>query len=116
MVLPTSSTAKALLHAQLELWNVSFAFVRSMALKSAVELGVADAIELHDSHEAKVHPSKIPCLGRLMRALTAAGVFGVQTPSGGGSDDPPLYYTLTPTSSLLVGLSPQSQAPITAMT
>ncbi|RLN22663.1 hypothetical protein C2845_PM07G36690 [Panicum miliaceum] len=110
----TPSTGQALLGAHLELWH------NALALNSALDLRVADAIQHHGgaatldqiATKAAVHPSKIPCLRRLMRVLTATGVLGTQAPPGGGSGEP-LLYTLTPTSGLLVG-SP-NLAPITAL-
>ena len=40
----TTSTNQALLDAQLELWHNTFGFLKSMALKSALDLRIADAI------------------------------------------------------------------------
>ncbi|KAL6626530.1 hypothetical protein ACP70R_030256 [Stipagrostis hirtigluma subsp. patula] len=117
------STGPALLAAQLELWQSTFAYVKSMALKCALDLGIADAIHHHGgaatlpqiAAEVTVHPSKLPGLCRLMRVLTATGVFSAQPPAGGasGTGEQPLY-ALTPASRLLVGA--QSQVAITAMT
>nr|CAB3471970.1 unnamed protein product [Digitaria exilis] len=113
--------AQAMLDAQAELWQNTFAFVKSMALKSAVDLHIADNIQHHGggatlsqiANKAMVPPSKIPCLGRLMRVLTHAGVFSTQElPSGSGGDSEQLVYTLTPASSLLVGS--RSQAAFTS--
>nr|CAB3475999.1 unnamed protein product [Digitaria exilis] len=99
-------TSQAMLDAQAELWQNTFAFVKSMALKSAVDLHIADTIQHHGgaatlsqiANKAMVPPSKIPCLSRLMRVLTHAGVFSTH---GGAGEQ--LMYTLTPASSLLVG-------------
>ena len=49
-----------------------------------------------------VPPAKIPCLSRLMRVLTATGVFSTQQ-AGITSCGEELLYTLTPMSRLLVG-------------
>jgi hypothetical protein len=38
---------QGLLDAQLELWHNTFAYIKSMALKSALDLGIADAIHHH---------------------------------------------------------------------
>ncbi|KAF8705790.1 hypothetical protein HU200_030995 [Digitaria exilis] len=97
-------TSQAMLDAQAELCQNTFAFVKSMALKSAVDLRIADTIQHHGggatlsqiANKAMVPPSKIPCLSRLMRVLTHAGVFSTQ--ADGGEQ---LLYTLTPASSLL---------------
>ncbi|KAF8663164.1 hypothetical protein HU200_055765 [Digitaria exilis] len=83
-------TSHALLDAQAELCQNTFAFVKSMALKSAVDLGIADTIQHHGGGatlsqiaiKAMVPPSKIPCLSRLMRVLTHAGVFSTQADDG----------------------------------
>ncbi|GJM89073.1 hypothetical protein PR202_ga05669 [Eleusine coracana subsp. coracana] len=43
-----STTAQAVLDAQLELWHYhTFGYVKSMALKSALDLRIADAIHHH---------------------------------------------------------------------
>ena len=119
MALTTSSTSnQALLDAQLELWHTTFAYIKSMALKSALDLRIADAIHSHGGGATlpqvvaavKLHPSKIPCLRRLMRVLAATGVLSAdKSPSGGGEP----VYALTPVSRLLVGS--QNLAPFTTM-
>ncbi|RLN28715.1 O-methyltransferase ZRP4-like [Panicum miliaceum] len=117
MALTTSTNNQALLDAQLELWHNTFGYVKSMALKSALDLGIADAIHSHGGDATlpqvvaavKLHPSKIPCLRRLMRVLAATGVLSAQSPSGGGEP----VYALRPASRLLVGS--QNLAPFTAM-
>ncbi|KAJ1263662.1 hypothetical protein BS78_09G202800 [Paspalum vaginatum] len=110
----TTSTNQALLDAQLELWHTTFAYIKSMALKSALDLGIADAIHNHGgtatlpqiAAKAKLHPSKITCLRRLMRVLTATGIFSVKHLNNGGDGE--LAYGLTPASQLLVGSMSQS--------
>ena len=97
---------QGLLDAQLQLWHNAFSFVKSMALKSALDLGIADAIHHHGgaatipqiAATATLHPSKISCLRRLMRVLTVSGVFGTEHSADGEA-----VYTLTPVSRLLVG-------------
>ncbi|KAF8719267.1 hypothetical protein HU200_023963 [Digitaria exilis] len=124
MALNGGSTNQALLDAQLELWHSTFAHIKSMALKSALDLHIADAIHHHGDNGATIpqivsrvtiHSSKIPCLRRLMRLFVATGVFAVHHPPPSGSrdadaDEP--MYMLTPTSRLLVG----SQNNLTALT
>lgn len=108
---------QALLDAQLELWHSTFAFIKSMAFKSALELGIADAIHCHGgtatltqiATKAALHPSKTPCLRRLMRALTVAGIFSVAKNTSDDDGDQHVYG-LTPASRLLVGSS-QNLAP-----
>jgi hypothetical protein len=107
MALTGQSTDKALLDAEHELWRTSFSYIKSMAIKSALDLCLADAIHHHGGSatlsqivaRVTLHPSKIQCLRRLMRVLTLSSVFTIQ-PDGGGGE--PLY-ALTPLSRLLVG-------------
>nr|CAB3464725.1 unnamed protein product [Digitaria exilis] len=130
MALNGSTNNQALLDAQLELWHSTFAHIKSMALKSALELHIADAIHHHGDNGATipqiasrvtVHTSKIPCLRRLMRLFVATGVFAVQHPppasgsrNDGDDDDDEPTYMLTPTSRLLVG-SQNNLAALTAL-
>ncbi|PWZ28670.1 O-methyltransferase ZRP4 [Zea mays] len=117
----TSSEQQVALDAELQLWNHTFGYVKSMALKAALDLGIPDAIHQHGGSATipqivtriTLHPSKTPCLRRLMRVLTLTGVFGTQEPhdDGGGCDDE-LVYTLTPASRLLVGPSGQNVSPL----
>ncbi|KAG8068020.1 hypothetical protein GUJ93_ZPchr0005g14751 [Zizania palustris] len=111
----------AKLDAQVELYRNAFAVVKSMALKCALDLRIADAIDHRGgavtlaqlAADLTLHPSKIPCLRRLMRTLTVSGVFTVQHPAvGGGAIEEPIY-TLTPLSHLLVGSS--NLAPYTSV-
>jgi len=112
---------QALLDAQLDLWQNIFAYVKSMALKSAIDLRIAETIQHHGggatlaqiATRAMVPPAKIPCLSRLMRVLTATGVFNAQQAPPGISSCEQLLYTLTPMSRLLVGS--RNQVPITTM-
>uniref|UniRef100_A0ACD5T8I9 Uncharacterized protein n=1 Tax=Avena sativa TaxID=4498 RepID=A0ACD5T8I9_AVESA len=107
MALNGQSTDQALLDAEQELWTTSFSYIKSMALKSALDLRLADAIDHYGGAatlsqivaRVTLHPSKIPCLRRLMRVLTLSSVFTVQQAAGAG--DP--LYALTPVSRLLVG-------------
>ncbi|KAL5203232.1 hypothetical protein ABZP36_014184 [Zizania latifolia] len=119
MALAQSNGEAGLLDAQLELYRNTFAVFKSMALKSAMDLRIADAIDHHGGAatlaqvvaELTLHPSKIPYLRRLMRTLAVYGVFTVQHPAVGTADEP--VYTLTPLSRLLVGLS--NLVPFTSM-
>ncbi|CAN6251317.1 unnamed protein product [Urochloa humidicola] len=108
MALPQKSS-KALLDAQLELWHHTFGFFKSMALKSALDLRIPDAINDHGcaatlsqivaNAKVTLHPSKFHCLRRLMRVLTATGIFSAQLSDDTGEQ----VYGLTPASHLLVG-------------
>ncbi|CAL4970757.1 unnamed protein product [Urochloa decumbens] len=101
MATPTSAE---LLQAQAQLWCHAFGYLKSMALQSAIRLGIPTAIhrcsgaasmaELHDAPPV-VPPSKRPCLSRLMKLLVAMGVF--REDKAGTS-----VFSLTPVSRLLV--------------
>uniref|UniRef100_A0A0E0MM07 acetylserotonin O-methyltransferase n=1 Tax=Oryza punctata TaxID=4537 RepID=A0A0E0MM07_ORYPU len=109
--------ATSSLDALSELYGNAFAVIKSMALKAAMDLGVADAIHHHGGAatlaqivtRVTLHPSKIPCLRRLMRVLTLSGVFAVQkpVPSDAAATDEATVYALTPVSRLLIGAGNQ---------
>jgi len=112
-----STDQQTMLDAQLQLWHHTFGYVMSMALKAALDLRIPDAIHQHGGSatlpqivtEVTLHPSKIPCLRRLMRVLTLTGVFGVVVQHSTTTDDDDggeLVYELTPASRLLVGSAP----------
>ncbi|KAK8461479.1 hypothetical protein SEVIR_1G045200v4 [Setaria viridis] len=94
-------TSAELLQAQAQLWCHTFGYLKSMALQSAIKLGIPTAIHrcggaasLSELHVALPVPaSKRPCLSRLMKLLIAMGVFGEGEPG---------VYSLTPVSRLLV--------------
>ncbi|XP_066382528.1 O-methyltransferase ZRP4-like isoform X1 [Miscanthus floridulus] len=102
----TSTDQQAVLDAQLLLWHHTMGYVKSMALKAALDLSIPDAVHQHGGSatlpqivtKVTLHQSKISCLRRLMRVLTLTGVFSVHA---GGDDEP--VYGLTPASRLLVG-------------
>ncbi|GAU40389.1 hypothetical protein TSUD_265330 [Trifolium subterraneum] len=114
-----------LYYAQLHLYKHIYSFISSMALKSAVELGIADIIHNHGkpmtlnelASSLKLHPSKINVLYRFMRLLTHNGLFAsIKKKKTGGDQDQDqaeeeeeeeeeeetTYYALTPPSKLLV--------------
>ncbi|KAG2549045.1 5-pentadecatrienyl resorcinol O-methyltransferase-like [Panicum virgatum] len=104
-----SEESKALLQAQVELWNQTFSFMKSVALAVALDLRITDAIRHHGGAATLpqilagigISPCKLAGLRRLMRVLTVAGTFTVQPPetSSGGHDEP--IYKLTTVSRLL---------------
>jgi hypothetical protein len=108
----TSTDQQTVLDAQLLLWHHTMGYVKSMALKAALDLRIPDAIHQHGGSatlpqivtKVTLHPSKTPCLRRLMRVLTLTSVFSVHD----GGVEP--VYGLTPASRLLVG-SGQNVAP-----
>ncbi|OEL19502.1 hypothetical protein BAE44_0019477 [Dichanthelium oligosanthes] len=77
-----SADQQAVLDSQVQLWHHTFGYVKSMALKAALDLGLPDAIHQNGGSatlqqivtKVTLHPSKIPCLRRLMRVLTVNGV------------------------------------------
>ncbi|KAM0829652.1 hypothetical protein ACQ4PT_066741 [Festuca glaucescens] len=106
----TESTDQVLLDAELVLYTNTFSYMKSMAVKCALDLRLADAIHHHGGAatlpqivtRVTVHPSKIPCLRRLMRVLTVSGVFSVQQQQDPAAGAEPLY-ALTSVSRLLFG-------------
>jgi hypothetical protein len=94
-------TRAELLQAQAQLWCHTFGYLKSMALQSAIKLGIPTAIyrcggaaSLSELHAAlPISASKRPCLSRLMKLLNVMGVF-----RGGETG----VYSLTPVSRLLV--------------
>jgi len=108
-------------HAQIHLYKHVYNFVSSMALKSAMELGIADAIHSHGepitiselASALKLHPSKLSVLHRFMRLLTHNGFFAkttVGSHKGGGGEE--TLYDLTPPSKLLIRTESTCLAPI----
>ncbi|XP_021297329.1 (R,S)-reticuline 7-O-methyltransferase-like isoform X2 [Herrania umbratica] len=116
----TSKLGEATLQGQAEIWQYMFSFADSMALKSAVELRIADIIH---SHGGAITLSQIAsCIGgsppadntylaRIMRLLVRRKVFSVQHPSDGGE---PLYG-LTLSSTWLIHDSELTLAPMVLM-
>uniref|UniRef100_M8C7C8 acetylserotonin O-methyltransferase n=1 Tax=Aegilops tauschii TaxID=37682 RepID=M8C7C8_AEGTA len=106
------------LEAQAELYHHCIAFVKSLTLKAATDLGVADAIHrrggaatLSDlASETGIHPTKLSNLRRIMRVLTASGIFSVQHSDVVSDDD--AVYKLTRVSRLLVKSSSYQLSPV----
>ncbi|KQJ98546.1 flavonoid O-methyltransferase-like protein Os11g0303600 [Brachypodium distachyon] len=96
------SNEEELLQAHAELWNLTFSYLKSMALDCALKLAIPTAIHrlggaasLPDLLAAVPVPdSKKPQFPRLMRFLAATGIFTIDAASG--------FYGLTPVSRLLV--------------
>ncbi|KAK7257407.1 hypothetical protein RIF29_31371 [Crotalaria pallida] len=107
-----------LYHAQIHFYKHVYNFISSMALKSAVELGIADAIHNHGKpitipelvSSLKLHPSKVNVLHRFMRLLTHNGFFA-KTKVEGKEEQEQEAYTLTPPSKLLIRGKPTCLAP-----
>ncbi|KAM3369890.1 hypothetical protein ACQJBY_017641 [Aegilops geniculata] len=118
----TTSSAE-LLQAEAELVRHSLGYLKSMALHSAVKLGIPDSLHrcggaasLPDLSSALALPcSKRPYLSRLMKMLAVEGIFtavDVDVPAAGEGEgaatSPSVRYGLNPVSRLLVsgGVSP----------
>ncbi|XWS68609.1 hypothetical protein CRYUN_Cryun04dG0105100 [Craigia yunnanensis] len=115
-----SKEAEAILQGQATIWQFMFSFADSMALKSAVELRIADIIHSHDgpitlaqiaSRIDGTSSPDITCLARIMRLLVRRKLFSVHHPSDGGE---PLYG-LTHSSRWLLHDSELSLAPLILM-
>ncbi|KAF8043269.1 hypothetical protein BT93_A1571 [Corymbia citriodora subsp. variegata] len=111
----------AMLRGQAEIWRYMLGFADSMALKCAVELGIADIIHSHGgcpltlaqiarSIDGSPSPN-LPYLSRVMRLLVRRNIFSVHRPSGGG--DP--LYGLTDSSRWLIRDSELSLVPMVIM-
>nr|AXY54917.1 O-methyltransferase [Secale cereale] len=106
------------LEAQAELYHHCIAFVKSLTLKAATDLGIADAIHrrggattLSDlAAETGIHPTKLSNLRRIMRVLTTSGIFSVQHSDVVSDDD--AVYKLTRVSRLLVKSSSYPLSPV----
>ena len=105
-------SSEELLQAHAELWDHTFSYLKSMALVSAIRLGIPTAIHrcggtasLPDLLAALPVPeSKKSYLPHLMRFLTVSGILTIDVPAIGectnaGADG---TYRLTPLSRLLV--------------
>ncbi|XP_027346732.1 isoflavone 4'-O-methyltransferase [Abrus precatorius] len=111
-----------LYHAQIHLYKHVYNFVSSMALKSAMELGIADVIHNHGKpmtlaelvSALKLHPPKVNALHRFLRLLTHNGFFVKTTvPSTNGKEgERETAYDLTPPSKLLIRGKSTCLAPI----
>lgn len=107
-----TSDAGELLQARLHLWSHALGYVKSMALKCALDLRIPDAIQrcggaatLADLLSATdLPPSSLPYLRRLMRALTASRIFALRHDDDPAADDAAaaVSYQLTATSRLLL--------------
>lgn len=115
-----SSEESELYHAQIHLYKHVYNFVSSMALKTVMELGIADLIHNHGkpitlpelASALKLHPSKVGTLYRFLRLLTHNGFFAkttLKTKEGEGEET---AYVLTPPSKLLVTGKSTCLAPI----
>ncbi|KAK9200166.1 hypothetical protein WN944_015362 [Citrus x changshan-huyou] len=111
--------ARELFDGQAHLYNLTFNYVNSMAVKCAMELGMADKIHsparpitLSDLASAlEIQPAKTIGLRRLMRLLVHSGLFSAAKVDGATQEQEEEAYGLTPSSTLLVKDHPNSVAP-----
>ena len=114
----TGELAEAPLQGQAEIWKFMFGFADSMALKSVVELRIADIIHSHggpmslsqiaSSINGGSPSPDVNCLARIMRLLVRRKIFTVHHQSDGRE---PLY-DLTHSSKWLLHDSEPTLAPI----
>ena len=113
----SSSSTLEILQAQAELYNLGFAYLKSIALQCAVKLRIPNAIyscggsaSLADLLAIVPVPEhRKPYLPRLMRFLTATGIIALDSPSADDDNTAAVggrvmvdMYCLTPVSCLLV--------------
>lgn len=83
-------SSSELLQAHAHLWSYSVTYLKSMALKCAIELGIPDIIHKHGQPitlsklvpAVHIHPSKTHCLYRIMRILVHSGFFSTRKLDG----------------------------------
>ncbi|TYJ43756.1 hypothetical protein E1A91_A03G174800v1 [Gossypium mustelinum] len=112
---------EAMLQGQAEIWRYMYSFADSMALKSAVELRIADIIhsnggpvtlsQIASCINGGLASPDITTLARIMRLLIRRKIFTVHHPSDGGD----LLYDLTHSSRWLLHDSEQTLAPMVLM-
>ncbi|CAL5189769.1 unnamed protein product [Lathyrus oleraceus] len=108
--------ASNLLKAQSHIWNHIFNFVNSMSLKCVVDLSIPDIIHSYGKpmslskliSSLPIHPSKKPCIYRLMRIMTHSDFFSQQNIT---DNELEIEYMLTDVSKLLLKDNPMSMAP-----
>ncbi|KAG2632782.1 hypothetical protein PVAP13_2NG129000 [Panicum virgatum] len=110
-VLAMAATGAELMKAEAELWCHNFGYLKSVAPRCAIKLGIPNAIHRHgglaslsELHAAiPIAASKRPCLSRIMAFLAASGLFREEiVPSDGTAAVAEPWYHLTAASRLLV--------------
>lgn len=89
--------------AQAEAWNHGFGFIKTSAVRTAVELEIPDILQSHGAPlSLSALSSAVGCpvdrLYRLMRFLAYHGVFKKTDPPPGEPDTSSVYYAQTPIS------------------
>ncbi|KAL1561680.1 Xanthohumol 4-O-methyltransferase [Salvia divinorum] len=113
-----ASSSQDLLDAQARVWNHIFSYINSMALRSALELRIPDAIHKHGepitlsqlADALYINAAKSNALYRLMRILVHSKLFDKVTISDQVEREEEAY-SLTRVSRLLIGDEPLSLVP-----
>ena len=108
----TNEEAKELLEAQNNIWKHTFYYLKSMALKCALQLDIPDTIHKHGkpmslnelATSLPIHPNNIPSLNRLMRILESSNFFSKKL-----LEDGRYGFDLTLSSQLLLKNHPLTQ-------
>ncbi|XP_021739975.1 trans-resveratrol di-O-methyltransferase-like [Chenopodium quinoa] len=120
----SNEEAKELLEAVTHISNHNIAYLNSMALKCAIQLGIPEAIHKHGkpvtidelAKALSIHPNKAPSLHQLMRLLVHSKFFATKTLTNNNiNGDETLLFDLTLNSQLLLKDHPLTQAPLTLM-
>ncbi|CAI0420824.1 unnamed protein product [Linum tenue] len=111
-----SETAIQLLEAQRQVWDHSYAYIKTMAVQSAMELDIPGVVQSHGKpitvrelgSAPKIAPARIPFLARLMRMLAHMGYFVENLKDG--DDETATSYSATLMCGFLVKDSPFNAA------
>ncbi|CAL1376905.1 unnamed protein product [Linum trigynum] len=111
-----SETAIQLLEAQRQVWDHSFAYIKTMAVQSAMELDIPSVVQSHGKpitvgelgSALKIAPARTPFLARLMRMLAHMGYFVENLKDG--DDETATSYSATLMCGFLVKDSPFNAA------
>ncbi|XP_050205282.1 trans-resveratrol di-O-methyltransferase-like [Mercurialis annua] len=110
MELVNGENIDELIQAQSHIWNHTFHFIKSMALKCAIQLAIPDIINRHGQPMTlselalalRVHPAKTQHLNRLMCLLIHSGFFNYTQTASNLNPSCQEGYTLTSASRLLL--------------
>ncbi|XP_021775650.1 trans-resveratrol di-O-methyltransferase-like [Chenopodium quinoa] len=113
-IYPEEEAKEQLLDAQAHIWRHVFYFLKSMALKCAIQLGIPDTIHKHGkpmtlkelANSLPIIPNKATSLSRLMRLLVSSKFFSMKTLANGEEG-----FALNLSYQLLLKDHPLSQAP-----
>ncbi|KAL1562754.1 Flavonoid 8-O-methyltransferase 1 [Salvia divinorum] len=113
-------SSQELLDPQSHVWNLIYNYISSMSLKSAIQLGIPDAIHKHNNpitlsqlaDALSINKAKSHALFRLMRILVHFKIFDKVNISNDEDEDEEEAYSLTRASRLLVRDEPLSFTPL----